>query len=241
MFWHLLMSLLLLTNQAVALTRLVMDFDCTISQEHLYKTTHLYNDPSFRHWLEKSNKAKGGLFKDMSFSDRLQNVAFAKWIMGGPQRIAMLASKFEQFQTSQGIAVEISTWSEISRVKQVLEHTDLLKYISQIHGVNDRVNLAPVQVWDRNNDRIIPLNDKLQVKQNWIAYLASQGSVVFVDDTSDNYEGLEGVPNVKVFDNADNVLLKDGNGLTRSMMDVITDMMETANCASLRQRIGLAV
>lgn len=205
-------------NGAMASNILVMDFDCTLSQEHLFKTTH--DHASFGSWKSKCNNAG---FAGMTPDEKLASEDFGKWIMGGDARIAMLAENFDAIHAKGG-RVEICTWSEITRVQAVLGNVGLLDKIDRIHGKT--ADARGVNVWSKG-DAGDGRSERITKKQDWMKHLVSNGHhVIFVDDTSDNYKGLEHAGGVQCFNNVEAHLAKDGAGLTSHMMQSIMTMFD---------------
>ena len=196
---------------------IVFDFDCTLSQEHLYKTTHKHY--KFEMWDKKANTANFTLKKGETHQDRLAKRGFAEWIMGGKRRRKYLNDYFELLRGC-GVTLEISTWSEGDRVRQVLKATGLLKYFDRIHSKYGRavVYWVPNQHGDIGRDADVAVAADERTKQQWLNKMT--GKVIFVDDTSDNYTKRSGLtPKWTPFPNKDLKLIKDGTGLTPEHFD----------------------
>jgi hypothetical protein len=189
--------------------RLVLDFDCTLSEHHLWKTTHGYSPQ----WSPKVDSAG---FGDLSNQERLNSPAFAMWIMGGQERVNQLKSSFEKLAAA-GVLVEICTWSESNRVLKILTATGMDGLISRIHGRTEDGSYdcdvwTPGSGWSKETE--------LTEKREWLLHMAPD-NVLFVDDTANNYNGLE--PTIHCFDNTKHGLLKDSAGLTLDMMQAIEE------------------
>ncbi len=223
---------------------LVMDFDCTLSEQHLYKTSHpgmagTQAAPS-EHQKRMMAAAEGAAFNAMPPEARWKNAPYARWVMGGDNRIQMLRSKLSKMR-AEGVKVEVCTWSEPERVESILRLTGLDAEIDRIHGrqnckkepgakgvvceyyaLTRRPGAAAVE-WE---SQAIP--QRLTKKQDWIKHLAGAGGagpVMFVDDTAENYKGLAGVPQVTTFENSQFGMKKDGLGLTGPALQAIEQQM----------------
>lgn len=268
---------------------LVLDFDCTLSANHLWKTTHNHSSCSndwlnFKNFKVKSNQDGSWItqkseipkrttvwedefpFEDI-FSDvkdtspnrnttldqkardkcnererLINNEKFCKWIMGGQYRINMLIETFDILE-SKGIYISISTLSEKSRVKDVLEkcfctdekskcyNRSLLSFFKYIHDRDSKVytkddNFQNIdqQFTDKGSDGKIKFLE-------WLLYIENN-FLLFIDDSGSDslYSQLDNPKHIKIitgdkFFDADKQLIKDQQGLEDHHLEKIKNFI----------------
>jgi hypothetical protein len=235
--------------------RLVMDFDCTLSMRHLFKTTHMSGGSWRKSALEA---AASNIFPPLGDPTRppaelpggndIGRTKFSLWIMGGGDRVLELKEWFAKLH-QKNVQIEISSLSEVSWILKVLDHVGLLfpttlhrpkgekPFIARVHGLSDdyskvlvwtpqEVDLDDVSLSRQYDDPQYPsisgwvVDAPFQEKQKWLNFMKGD-AVLFVDDTADNYHGVESA--VRVFNNAEYGLKKDGSGLNAEMMGEILE------------------
>lgn len=230
--------------------RLVMDFDCTLSKRHLFKSTHM-SEGSWRKSAISTFPTLGDPTRppaDLPGGNDMGRTKFSLWIMGGGDRVLELKTWFTNLR-KKNVQIEISTWSEVSWVLKVLDHVGLLfpttlhrpksekPFIDRIHGMSDdyskviiwtpqEIDLDDSSISRQYDDPEYPsisgwiVDAPFSKKQEWLNSMKGD-AVVFVDDTADNYNGVNFENGTRVFDNAKYGLNQDGDGLNAKMMGKI--------------------
>ena len=122
---------------------LVLDFDCTLSEKHLFHSSHGPSNECDK-WMHGSPDPRKGYKRKFydpychnpfncdykvakckydSFDDNTKK-EFLIWIMGGVDRILLL-EKFFTNLTEAGINIHIATYSEPERVFEILKNVKL--------------------------------------------------------------------------------------------------------------------
>jgi len=203
------------------ITTVVFDFDCTLSENHLWKTTHRYTKQPHE------TKDWGQIATDAGFPGQtkklINNPLFVEWIMGGSQRIQQLRDFLTHLQRCD-VRLEISTLSEVDRVYHVLRQVGLIRFFSRIHGRHS--SGTGTVVW-KHPDKITKVQfltgvlNHLIYKRNWVHKIAKDtgGPVIFIDDSPKNYGGINRSI-VSVFSHP--TFKKDGSGLTQEHFRIIS-------------------
>ncbi|MDC3321003.1 hypothetical protein OAV88_00210 [bacterium] len=196
---------------------LFFDFDCTISQRHLYGT--------IKGW-ERCVKDLNVAFPDgveMYQSDKKTfNDAFVNYIFGGAKRVQRLHDFFDSIKNDLPAHLFVTTFGRGEEVSAMLQAADLLRYFTKIQASNG--------IWSEGTGFATYKELKMsrQSKLDWIEERLLFQNILpnmtwFLDDSSSNYDDGNGLGTltkggrIRVF--YDKEFKKNGMGLTNEMID----------------------
>lgn len=182
----------------------VMDFDCTLTSQHLYHIIRSGYINKLRYietkcWdIESRNLiqtllavdaqvAVHELLTSRSFARELQHARdFSKWVMGGTARLSEVL-KFVSVGMLAEIDFHISTKGLVSEVVQFLRSVNLLTNFQFIDGWDDQQKRRVV--FDVTDDKVT--DSKFNSKEDFILSLTAPSSrVYYLDDDNEYYAFL---------------------------------------------------
>mgnify|MGYP001192322842 CR=1 FL=1 len=197
----------------------VFDWDCTITTQHQYKSIH----------CNGLSKKKIASFKKNETEYSEEGI---KYFLGDDERIDKLRNLFQEIHKKGGCLI-INSYGTLKDILELLESADLLEYFSAIYATRSSDDRSSVS-WNKKDGELGICAYQMK-KVEWLREVLNKFSrpIFFVDDTPIDDEIREQLQREKPFFNFRLGLTKDGNGLTKSMIntfwDGICDQMKFEN------------
>lgn len=183
----------------------VLDFDCTLTSQHLYHIirsgyirqlhnleTKCWDAESIKlvktlQTMDAVNRSFSDVLTSRSFAHELQYARdFSNWIMGGTARLSEVL-KFVSVGMLPTVDFHISTKGLVSEVVQLLRNVNLLTSFRFINGWDDQQESRVV--YDVAFDHVTDSN--FNGKEDFIqSFLAPDSHVYYLDDDNEYYASL---------------------------------------------------
>lgn len=208
---------------------LFFDFDCTLSENHLYGTIRRWSTwmARFRKKFPEGHKIFDrcdGMEDRCWIEDVLSDRDFVGYIFGGKKRIDALRSALDFFK-SQGTEFFITTFGTCWEVMTVLHNAGLLFYFSRIQAADG--------LWRRGEKfrSYADLKSRRISKLDWIEQtIVDRGiksdATWFIDDSKSNYDDGYGLgvlsSGQKIRVVTDPTFQQNGTGLSDTLLRDLT-------------------